>query len=289
MRKILFLLAVMILASCGQEKKEAIADKPLIAVSIVPQKYLVNGIADSLAEVLVMVPPGASPATWEATAAQMEKLGKSSLYLRIGHIGFEKAWMNRIAELNPDMKITDLSEGMKLRGMEYSHDGHTHTGIDPHIWMSPEHMAEMARIVYAELQQLFPEQKDFLRENYATLMQEIKAAGAYAKSKLSGASGKSYLIFHPSLGYLTDPYDLEQLSIEYEGKEPSAAHMKDIIDRARDKEIRLIFVQKEFDKRNAKMIADEIGGKVVEVDPLSENWAGEIRRISDALHKSLLP
>lgn len=289
MRKIVLLFALVALMACGTDKREVASDKPLVAVSVLPQKYLVNGIADSLAETLVMVPPGASPATWEATAAQMEKLGNSALYFRIGHIGFEKAWMDRIAELNPGMKIIDLSEGMKLRGMEYSHGGHTHTGIDPHVWMSPEHMAEMARIVYTELQQLFPGQKEFLRENYTKLMQDIKTSGAYASSRLAGFEGRSYLIFHPSLGYLTDPYGLEQLSIEFEGKEPSAAHMKEIIDQAREKKIKVIFVQKEFDKRNAYMIAEEIGGEVIGVDPLSENWGHEIRKISDALQKSLLP
>ncbi len=284
-RSLIFLLLLALMGCSVQEKKES--SKPVIGVSILPQQYLVQGIADTLADIVVMVPPGASPATYEATPAQMSSLAGASVYFSIGHIGFERAWMSKIRELNPGMHVVDLSAGLKLRGLESRHEGHSHTGVDPHVWMSPANMEAMARTVYHELQYYFPDDKDFLRQNYEGLMRDIKEAGSYARRELNPYQGRTFLIFHPSLGYLADDYGLVQESIEYEGKEPSPAHMKKMVDMAREKDIKVIFVQKEFDRRNATIIADEIGATVVTIDPLSTSWGGEFRKTVAALKTAL--
>lgn len=284
MRNTLFIILVLIgLVSCNSGNESS---KPLIAVSIVPQKYLVESIADTLVDVVVMVPPGASPATWEATPAQMQSLADALVYFRIGHIGFEKAWIAKIRELNPDIPMVDLSVDIQLLGIDYQHGDHSHTGIDPHIWMSPKNMETMARVVYGELQKLFPEQKDYLKGNYEKLMREIKETDAYAKRTMAPYKGKTFMIFHPALGYFANDYGLVQESIEYEGKEPSPAHMKEIIDIANNKDIRLIFVQQEFDKRNAQIVAEQIGGQIISINPLSENWPNEIKSICNNLVKN---
>jgi zinc transport system substrate-binding protein len=282
---ILIILFLFGLISCNSGAEKSL--KPIVAVSILPQKYLVESIADSLVDVVVMVPPGASPATWEATSAQMVSLSDAVIYFRIGHIGFEKAWMPKIREHNPLMPVVDLSADMSLIGMDTRHGGHSHTGIDPHIWMSPEKMESMARKVYNELKLILPEHKEFLRANYASLMTEIKNVGRLAGKNLAPYEGETFLIFHPSLGYFAKDYGLQQVSIEYEGKEPSPAHIKEVIDLANAKGIKIILVQEEFDSRNAEMIAREIGGTVVKINPLSENWATEIKSLSSKLPKAL--
>ena len=281
----LYILILMIgLFGCNNISEES--GKPVIGLSILPQKYLVTSIADTLADVVVMVPPGASPATWEATPAQMKSLGDALIYFRIGHIGFEKAWMAKAAEINPEMKITDLSENLTLRGMSYSHGDHSHSGIDPHVWMSPGNMEIMAGKVFDELLKLFPQHKEFLEGNYSALLVEIEETGQFASDQLSAYKGETFLIFHPSLGYFADDYGLLQAAIENEGKEPSSAHMIKIIDMARSKGIKVIFVQQEFDRRNAEIIANEIEGQVIEFDPLSESWPDEIKNLSLSLKNS---
>lgn len=285
MRKFILFIFVLSLISCSTEIKKP--DKPVIAVSILPQKYLVSSIADTLVEVVVMVPPGASPATWEAKPAQMKMLSYADAYFRIGHIGFEKAWMEKITDLNENMRIFDLSADLELLTVNYKHDDHNHTGTDPHTWMSPARMEQMARKVYGDLSVLYPEHKDQFRNNYKVLLHEIKLVARYASKQLSDHGGKAFLIFHPSLSYLADDYNLVQISIEYEGKEPSPAHMKDIIDRARSRGIRTIFVQQEFDQRNAGIIAEELAGSIIRLNPLSEDWANEIRSITSTLNKTL--
>lgn len=281
----LYILILMIgLFGCNHISEEP--GKPVIGLSILPQKYLVASIADTLADIVVMVPPGASPATWEATPAQMKSLGDALVYFRIGHIGFEKAWMAKAAEINPEMKIVDLSEDLALRGMAHDHGDHSHSGIDPHVWMSPGNMEIMAGKVFEELQYLFPQHKAQLQSNYSALLVEIKEAKQFAGDQLSAYHGETFLIFHPSLGYFADDYGLLQAAIEYEGKEPSPAHMIRIIDMARSKGIKVIFVQQEFDKRNAEIIANEIEGQVIGINPLSISWPDEIKALSLSLKNS---
>jgi len=281
----LYILILMIgLFGCNNISEES--NKPVIGLSILPQKYLVSSIADTLADVVVMVPPGASPATWEATSAQMKSLGDALVYFRIGHIGFEKAWMAKASEINREMKIVDLSENLTLRGMTYNHGDHSHTGIDPHVWMSPGNMEIMAGKVFDELQKLFPQHKEQLERNYSALLDEIEDSKQFASDQLSACKGETFLIFHPSLGYFADDYGLFQAAIEYEGKEPSPAHMIRIIDMARSKGIKVIFVQQEFDRRNAEIIANEIEGQVIVIDPLSISWPDEIKALSISLKNS---
>lgn len=284
MNRFLLIVLVALITACGSSKQEA--SGPVIAVSILPQQYLVKGIVDTLAEVQVLVPPGASPATWEVTPSEMRALGDALIYYRIGHIGFEKAWIGDIINLNPELKIIDLSATLELRSIDSRHGDHSHTGIDPHTWMTAENMEIMARQIYGDMSMLFPEHKDLIRKNYATLLAEIKQTGRYARKTLEKHRGRSFLIFHPSLGYFADAYGLEQIAIEYEGKEPSPAHLEDIVKQAKAKNIHTIFVQKEFDTRNAEIIADEIGAKIIIIDPLSADWPGSMKQLVNSLNKS---
>jgi len=286
MRRILYIFMIFALFSCNMERKEL--EKPVIAVSILPQKYLISSIADTLADVLVMVPPGASPATWEATPVQMKSLGDARIYFRIGHIGYEMAWMGRIEEINPDLKIIDLSKNLKLRGMEIEHGDHSHHGIDPHTWMSVRNMEIMAGKVLDELLILFPGQEIQLQQNFTNLLEEIGRVRAFTENTLSDFEGEAFMIFHPSLGYFADDLGLEQYTIEYEGKEPSPAHLRKVIDLAKENGIKTIFVQQEFDKRNAEIIAEEINGQLIVINPLSESWPEEIKNISTSLKSSFL-
>jgi len=284
MNRILLIVLVVILTACGDTKKEA--SGPVIAVSIIPQEYLVKSIVDTLVDVHVMVPPGASPATWEATPSEMQSLSDALVYYRIGHIGFEKAWISDIEDINPGLRVVDLSMSLELRSMEYQHGDHKHSGVDPHTWMSPANMEIMARKIFEDMLILFPEHKDMLRKNYSELLGEIKQSDRYADKMLAEYSGKSFLIFHPSLGYFADAYGLNQMSIEFEGKEPSPSHMKAVIDQAKQAGINIIFVQKEFDVRNAEIIADEIGARIVMVDPLSPLWPKSMKQLVNSLKDS---
>jgi zinc transport system substrate-binding protein len=97
------------------------------------------------------------------------------------------------------------------------------------------------------------------------------------------------MVFHPSLGYFARDYHLNQYSIEYEGKSPSPAHMKKMVDIASKENIKTIFIQSQFETEKAEAIAKEIGAQIEPIDPLSENWLNEMYVISMKLKKALTP
>ncbi|BAX80713.1 metal ABC transporter solute-binding protein, Zn/Mn family [Labilibaculum antarcticum] len=280
--KFTLVLLVGIIISCQSGKIEK--ETNLISVSILPQKYFIERIAGDDFKVNVLIPPGASPATYEPTPMQMKDVAKSIAYFRIGHIPFETVWLNNLVEGAGEIKVVDLSKGIELiKGIE-KHGDHVHEGgIDPHIWSSLKSVKIISRNLFQELVKLAPNKKEVYEKNYRKFLSELDEMDQFAETSLSHKKGMSFMIFHPALTYLARDYGLHQISVELDGKEPSPAHMKHLVEEAKRLEIKQVFVQKQFNVENAKAIVFEINGEVVLIDPLTEDWLNEMKRIINIL------
>lgn len=277
--KRLLLLALVLVVACSSPKTN---DKELLTVSILPQKYFVEKIAGNLLEVQVLVPPGAGPETYSLVPSQMKELSKSTAWLRIGKVGFEDAWHEKIEQGNPNLKVFDTSADADWIAEEVrQHGDHVHVhGVDPHIWTSPTEVLKIASLTYKALVELFPDKAGLFQENYEIFRAEIEALDKELLSQFDELKHRGFLIFHPALSYLARDYDLEQISLEVDGKEPSPKYMSELIKHAREEGIRVVFIQKEFDQENARQLAEEIKGEIVPLDPLAENWAEGLREIA---------
>ncbi|MCW0481692.1 metal ABC transporter solute-binding protein, Zn/Mn family [Gaoshiqia sediminis] len=266
-------------------------DKPIVAVSILPQKFFVEKIAGNLAEVRVLVPPGASPELYSLMPSQMKDLAAAKLWLRIGKIGFEEGWVEKIQQSSPGLKIVNTSvQADWIAGEEEVHGDHVHLhGIDPHIWVSPGEVRKIVAETYLALVNLFPEQKDLLEANHNRFQHEIDELDTELKSKFDQLPGKKFLIFHPALTYLARDYGLEQIALEVDGKEPSPSHLRSLVELAKAENIRVIFIQKESNADNTRQLAREIGGEVVQVDPLNEAWDQQLREIANKITQATKP
>lgn len=273
-----------------QACKEKSGNKQTVSVSILPQKYLVEKIAGDYLQVNVMIPPGMSPETCDLSTEQLKKLYDSDICFTIGHLPFELTHLAPVVKQRKDIRIINHSEGIKLLSVRCGHqhhNGHEHSGVDPHIWSSPRYVAQMAQQIFKALSEQYPTQKEKFEEGYKTLSKEIETVKEKADSALNEKRGSMFLIYHPALTYLADDYGLQQVAIENEGKEPNPAHLKHIIDLAKEKNIRIIFIQSQFDKNNALSVAKEIGGEVIPIDPLAENWTEEINKLIKVLQEKL--
>lgn len=289
-KNIIFLILLISFAYSCKPKHETKNNRKIISVSIVPQKYFIDKIAGKDFEVNVMVPPGSSPETYEPNAEQMRHIAKSKLYFKIGHLDFEKAWLSNVAESNQEMKIIDLSSGIKLiegGDFSYKHGDHHHFGTDPHIWSSPKQVRIMANTMFHALVAEYPEYKTIFEQNLEAFLVEIDELDEFINNKLKNLSNRKFMIFHPALGYLARDYNLEQLSIEIEGKSPSPLEMKKTIQVARENNIRMIFVQKQFELERALAIAKEISGEAVYIDPLEYDWNKQMTEIANKLYEVL--
>ena len=271
----IFLLALLSLVSC--KGKQAEDHKPQLTVSIVPQKYLASLIAGDKFNVQAMLPPGSNHETYEPAPRDMEKIAASEFYFMLGALDFELTWMERFAASNPSMQIINTSEGIEMLGGHIHKDGEEHDhskhGIDPHTWLSPACMKIQAANICKALSEYDTLNADYYNANLDKFKLLADSADKRILEILAGSNGKSILIFHPALGYFARDYNLIQISIENEGKEPSPAHISELIKTAREKGIKSVFISKEFDTRNAEAIAREINAKIVVFDPMAENWA----------------
>ena len=262
--------ALALFAACGGRTERG----RTVSVSILPQRYFVERIAGDRVAVNVMVPPGASPASMDLGTGQLEALYGSSIYFAVGRLPFELASVYPLLKEMPSVRLVRQPEGDDREG-------------DPHVWMSLRGARQMADSVFAVLSAYFPSDSVFFRRNYEGLVQEMdsidRAARQIAERKRHGV----FLIYHPALTYFARDYGMRQIAIEEDGKEPNPVHMKAIIDTCRAEGVRVVFIQSQFDQANAMTIAREIGGEVVQIDPLAEDWKAEMLRLLDVVDRKM--
>lgn len=269
----------------------AASQKLAVFVSILPQKYFVQQICKELADVQVMVPPGASPATYEPKPRQMAAISKTRIYFSIG-VPFENTWLKKIAAINPDMAVVPTDRGIKKHPMAAHHrqedeNQPQHGSLDPHIWLSPPLVMIQARTILEALQAADPGHRSVYESNYRAFILQLSNLDAELRGMFSGSAGQQFMVFHPSWGYFAQAYGLKQVSIEIEGKEPKPAQLRELIEHARENGIKFVFVQPQFSARSAKLIAGEIGGQVVFADPLAEDWPGNLRAVAHKFESAL--
>jgi zinc transport system substrate-binding protein len=286
MRKLLLLTVIAaILSACNSKKNQNEESAKYITVSILPQKTFVEKIAGDDFVVNVLIPPGTSPAAYTLLPSQLEEISKSAIWFRIGYIGFEHSWKDKIAQANTKMKVVDLSEGLDLisQGTE-QHGDHVHpVGVDPHIWLSPVLVKEMAKRILDEVSKLNPEQSVKYKTNYLEFVKEIDQLNIEITNKLKPFEGRKIVVFHPSLSYFARDYGLLQYSLESGGKEPTPQRMKELIDLSKKENIKVMYIQGELDRDHARVFAEEVGGEIIQVRPLDPAWAENLMEITNII------
>lgn len=277
MKQLIYILAIISLGltSCSSPAKP---DEKTLSVSIEPQKYLLEKIVGDKYSVNVAIPSGSNPETYDPSPSQMVNIGKSQLYFKIGNMGFENTWLQNIANNNSHMSIVDCSIGI-----ETIHDDHGHAHGDPHIWSSPQTALIMSKNMYNAMITLDPKHKDQYLTRFAELEKTIQQTDSIIQSYIADAPSKSFIIFHPALSYFAEQYGLKQLSIEIEGKAPTPQQMAQIIKQAKNENVKVVFIQEEYDMKNAEPIAKETGAKLVSINPLAYEWNEELIKIAKAI------
>ena len=282
MKKLIYILTLFILSACGNTTQKS--EKPILTVTLEPLRYFTEAIAGDSYEVVSMVPKGSSPESYDPTPQQLVNLSKSQAYLRIGYIGFEQAWMKKLEANCPNMKVYDTSKDIDLiRDKGHWHGDHFHEGgVEPHVWNSTQNALIIADNIYQALCELDSTHQEDYQKRLDVLKQTIRQTDANIRTLLENADS-TFLIYHPALSYFARDYGLKQVSIEEGGKEPSPAQLKALIETCRNENVHTIFVQQEFDQRNAQLIANELGINIVSINPLSYDWVKDMIRIAEAL------
>lgn len=294
---LILILTVVTISTGGCGKGTADSGRQVIAVSIVPQETFVRKIAGDLFDVISLVPPGYSPETYQPTPLMMEKLSRAKLYFAVGVPTETSNILPKLKDLNKDARVVDLFEIVAKTyppiyfNEEHSddeapgeHDSHDHIGYDPHIWLSPKRVIVMLETIADELSLIDPENRSTYERNAAEYIKEIEDLDLEIRKTLEGITTRSFFIYHPSFGYFAEDYNLEMLSLEFGGKEATAAGLQKMADLAKQKNIRVIFYQAENDSKQTKAFAEEIDGIAMEVDPLSADYIDNMVKIAQTFN-----
>ena len=239
-----FAIFVICLVFFGcKTNKSSSSDKIKVMVSIPPLKYIVDNIGKDYVDVNVMLPENASPVTYEPSPKKMTSLLNVSIFFNVG-LPFEKLWIKDVmAQYAKTIKFYDLSRNVKKIEIS-SHHGHDHdhdSSIDPHIWMDPKNVIDMAQIVTLILKEKMPKKSNYFQDNFFELKKKMTLLNNKIKKELEPYHGKSFYIFHPALGYFAKRFHLKQVSIEVDGKEPLIKAMAKTINEIKQEGIKTLF------------------------------------------------
>ena len=278
----LLLIMALLLVGCnaGKETAQPVTDnkknnKRIVFVSILPQADFVRQLGGDRVEVSVMMPPGANEHNYEPDTGQLKALSQADLYVKVGHLPFEEAWMERFISTNRDMLVVDSSQSIEM--IEHN----------PHIWLSPRLVKIQANTISAALVQLDPENQDYYLQQKQIFLKELDKLDQEITTTLSGVKGKSFLVYHPAWGYFARDYGLQEVAIEEHGKEPGAREMSRIIDYAKKNQIKTIFDSSQHSTHSADAIAAELGARVVLLDPLPANYMDNMRKVAKTMAEEL--
>lgn len=315
-RRCLILLLLPALAS----SIDSYAATPLqVSTGINPANYLIKRVGADHVSVQVLLGPGQSHHTYEPTPRQITQLAKSKVYFSIG-IPFENTLTRRFSSNFPDLKVVDLRKGIDLLPMEETQqpEGWTLTedqqpegwtlaensqpeGLtltehvheqgepDPHLWLNPRNMMIVTKSIVDALARMDASHASVYAANAQAVLQDLQALDEEIQLQLAPHMGKTFYVFHPAFGYFADRYGLKQKAVEVGGKEPSARAIASLVDQARREKVRAILVQPQFSTSAAQTIARAIGGQVVTVDPLAEDYPRMMRSIAETIRKALTP
>jgi len=262
-------------------------------VSILPQAYFVERIGGEYIEAEVLVGPGQSPATYEPTPRQMARLGCSKVYFCIG-VPFERGFLTKISKTYDQLEIIDTSVGIKpryLAGSVHCYDEDEekdHHGLrDPHVWLDPKAVKIQAGTICEVLSRIDPDHAGYFQDNADAFISDLDRLDAEIDQILKPLLGQKIYVFHPAFGYFAQSYGLEQTAVEVEGKEPSARQLSELINKARAENVKIIFVQPQYSKKNAKAIANAIGGAVVPINPLPKDYLQELETMALVIKNAL--
>lgn len=279
---VIAMLFALTFNSCNSAKN---AEKRTIMVSILPQQYLLEKIVGDRFEVKCMLAKGGNPETYEPSMSYMMNLENSEAYFLMGNIGFELSIKGKIRDFNPNIKVFDMSEGVDLIHGSHHFDADDEEGIDPHTWTSVANARIIIRNMLDAVCELDPDGKEIYEKNYKAFDKELADFSAALSHQLAAVKGQAFVVWHPSLSYFARDYGLEQISVEYDGKEAPVKYIENKIKYASKRGAKIFFYQKDIDSNQVQSVNSQLGARLVTINPLGYDWKKEIQTIADAFTK----
>lgn len=288
MRKSLFLAIAFAFVVAGCRSTSGTMERRTIAVSIEPQRQLLESLVGDRFDVVTLLSRGSDPETYDPTLQQRRAVDNSLAFMGLGVFPFEES----VAESLPDdVKFYNVTSGIEPLYGTHSHCGHEHahnhhhdeTDADPHLWTSVPNMRRMAANMSDILCSLDSANAGFYNNRLAIVEAHLDSLDCALHATLDTVSNRSFAVWHPSLSYFARDYGMRQIAVGQESKEMPASRLKEVVDNARSAGVKIFFFQKQYDGRQAGSINASIGSRLINTDPLAYDWEEELTNIANEL------
>ncbi|AJC87051.1 metal ABC transporter solute-binding protein, Zn/Mn family [Campylobacter insulaenigrae] len=266
--------------------------KPIVSVSIPPQAFFVEKIAKDSVEINVLIPQNSDEHNIEFKPQVLKKLEESKIYF-LADLELEKILEEKFKNTLKNVKIVNINQNIELFEDEdheeehHNHHEHHEHGKDPHVWLDPILVKIQAENISKALSEVFPQNKAFYEENLKVFLKELDELDEKIKAKLQNIKKNEFIVYHPSWAYLAKRYNLIQIPVQIDGKEPKAKDLQNLILLAKEKDIRIVFIQPGFPESAIKTLAKELNAKIISINHLARNWDEELLKSVDALNLAL--
>jgi len=286
MTRLMACITGLVLVSCPTDNAPDQSRLQVVA-TIQPLAEFVEQVGGEHVQVMIMVPPGASPHTYEPTPNQMTQLSTAQLYVKVGtRIEFELVWLDKLLAMNTAIQICDVSANITTITTE-NHDYERNHTIDPHIWLSVRNASTIIETIYRALSRIDPRHELDYHMNATAYRTKLDSLDQVIMETLAEKKHRMFITYHPAWHYLARDYHLEQQVIEVGNKVPSAKTIQQVIETARQHRIHVVFASPQFDRRYADNIAREINGQVILIDPLAADYINNMGTIAHALARNM--
>ncbi|MBR6387537.1 MAG: zinc ABC transporter substrate-binding protein [Thermoguttaceae bacterium] len=271
----------------ANSQREAASSRVAVLVAVDPIAYLAERVGGQFVDVAVLTPQGKDPESFAPTPKQLADVASTRIFFRVG-LPIEDRFGQNVDSIAPGAETVDLSAGLELMP---EHDGHASNeggeesgeSLDPHLWTSPANAIAMVASIADALVAIDPDHTAEYRLNEAALNAELTALQQETADRLAPYEGRAFVVFHPAYGYYAREFHLTQLAIESEGKAPRPRELEELVERVKKDGVRKLIVQPEFNRSSAQVVADEIGGELVEHSPLEKDYFANLRSLTDAI------
>lgn len=281
----LVLILTLFTAACGNknnasETKQGNKDVIQIYTTVYPLQYFAERIGGDAVHVSSIYPTGSNEHTFEPTQKDMMALADADLffYIGLGLEGFVENAKKTLASEHVKMVATvDAVPGNQLQANSHDHEGedhdeddedgdhdeHDHGPIDPHIWISPKISQNLALSIKDSLIEAAPAHKENFEKNYDQLISELQKLDADFDEMAHHAPNKTFFVSHAAFGYIANTYGLEQIAVAglNSQDEPSQKKLTQIIDLAKEDNIKYILFEQNVSSKLSEVIQKEIGAE----------------------------
>jgi len=255
-----------------------------VAVSIGPEVEFVKAVGGDKVDVTLMVPSGSDPHTYEPLPGQLSQVSNAKMYAEVGTpVEFETNYMDKIKSANSHMLVVNCSKGIKLIPNTAENEENT---IDPHVWTGPKNAKIMVENIYQGLVQVDPSDEAYFQKNRDHYLQQLDELDKNTTQLLKGKQGTTILIFHPAFGYYCKDYNLTMVAAMINDEEPSPQRIAMLVNTAKQNNIKVVFTEPQYGPKYMQSVASQIGGQVVFVNDLDENYLQNMESTAKAFSQA---